>query len=512
MIAWAALGIWPLISFILFQRLTLPKAVAITVVGGYLLLPERIGLDLPMLPELNKNTISVVTALVLALFTLRSRDNTAHALPGLLPRNLIVLGLLLVLTVGIVGSIRGNPDELVFGPRVLQGMRPYDGLSLMLGMIMTLCAYFLGRKVFATREAQRALLVVLVISALFYTLPALWEMRMSPQLHSQIYGFSPSAFIQQMRENGFRPMVFVGHGLSLSFFLASAVLAAAILFRTEPAKDRTFWFTSMVWLLAILVLCKSLGALLITLVLLPVLLFFPTRLQLLSAACIAICVLIYPFLRTNNLVPVEGVVAFAERIDERRAGSLLVRLSNEEILMARALERPVFGWGTWGRPRIYDPKTGVDVSITDGAWVIELGIGGWFRYIGIFGLLCYPVIALSLYRRDKLDPIAIALVVIVCAKLVDLLPNSEIGTVYWLTAGALLGRLELRAADAEEQEEQVQEVLPSGAAHARKDGGAPRYARDFPPKTAGKRPSDVGRTPRDNDVYARGKPAQGYRR
>lgn len=516
MIAWAALGTWPLISFICFLRLSLPVAVAVTIIGGYLVLPTRIGLDLPMLPEFNKETIPVLVALVMALLSLQARDNTAHALKGLIPRNLIVLGLFGVLGAGIVGSIRTNADELVFGPRVLQALAPYDGLSMTLELMMLLLAYLLGRKLFATREAQRTLLVVLVVSALIYTLPALWEMRMSPQLHAQLYGFAPSAFIQQMRASGFRPMVFTGHGLSLSFFLAAAVLAAATLFRSEPEKDRMFWGTTTGWLFIVLFLCKSLGAFLLTIVLLPAVLFAPKKLQLLGAACIAIGVLSYPFLRSNDLVPVEGILGFIERIDERRAESLMVRLSNEEALMDRALERPYFGWGSWGRPRIYDRKTGADQSLTDGAWIIQLGTGGWFRYIGIFGLLCYPVLALALYRQQNADPVAIGLILILCAKLVDLLPNSEIGPVYWMIAGALLGRLELKRTDSEATDaaSSVQTIAALEPAHRRATAEGSKYARDFTPKLPEEEESTAPapRTPRKAASYARPKPTPGYRR
>lgn len=516
MIAWAALGIWPLVSFICFLRMSLPVAVAVTIIGGYLLLPTRVGLDLPMLPEFNKETIPVLVALALALLSLQARDNTAHALKGLIPRNLIVLGLLGVLGAGIAGSIETNADELVFGPRVLQALEPYDGLSMTLELLMLLLAYILGRKLFATRETQRTLLIVIVVSALVYTLPALWEMRMSPQLHAQLYGFAPSAFIQQMRDSGFRPMVFTGHGLSLSFFLASAVLAAATLFRTEPERDRMLWGTAMGWLFIILFLCKSLGAFLITIVLLPAVLFVPKRLQLLGAACIAIGVLSYPFLRSNDLVPVEGIVGSIERIDARRAESLMVRLSNEEALMDRALERPYFGWGSWGRPRIYDRKTGADQSLTDGAWVIQLGTGGWFRYIGIFGLLCYPVLALSLYRRQLADPVAIGLILILCAKLVDLLPNSEIGPLYWMIAGALLGRLELKRTerDAGDAAPLAQKILDGKTARQRSMAQGSKYARDFAPKPREEETADPATepAPREPALYARPKPTTGYRR
>ena len=38
-----------------------------------------------------------------------------------------------------------------------------------------------------------------------------------------------------------------------------------------------------------------------------------------------------------------------------RAGSLEFRLMNEDLFIAKALQRPIFGWGGWGRGSLYEP-------------------------------------------------------------------------------------------------------------------------------------------------------------
>ena len=150
---------------------------------------------------------------------------------------------------------------------------------------------------------------------------------------------------------------------------------------------------------ATLVLCKSLGALIIAIILVPIALLCRPRVQLLIAVCIAGIVMTYPILRGVNVIPVLDIVNFAEDIDQARAQSLAFRFSHEDVLLEHARERPVFGWGSWGRNRVFNEQ-GQDVSVSDGTWIIEFGVGGWVRYISVFGLLCWPVIGLFFGRRE----------------------------------------------------------------------------------------------------------------
>ena len=53
------------------------------------------------------------------------------------------------------------------------------------------------------------------------------------------------------------------------------------------------------------------------------------------------------------------------------------------------MERPVWGWGGWGRNRVFD-TSGRDVSVTDGMWVIYLGVYGLVGLVAWTALLLLP--------------------------------------------------------------------------------------------------------------------------
>ena len=63
-----------------------------------------------------------------------------------------------------------------------------------------------------------------------------WEVRMSPQLHSSMYGFRPFRFDQAYRWGGYRPSVFMQHGIALGLFMASCTLVAFWLWRSGFPK------------------------------------------------------------------------------------------------------------------------------------------------------------------------------------------------------------------------------------------------------------------------------------
>ena len=85
---------------------------------------------------------------------------------------------------------------------------------------------------------------------------------MSPQLHYWIYGYQPTPFSQQMREGGFRAVVFVGHGLSVAFFIMTATVAAAALWKTRTLIRQLYPTGVWAYLSSILILCKGLTSLL----------------------------------------------------------------------------------------------------------------------------------------------------------------------------------------------------------------------------------------------------------
>ena len=317
--AWSALIAWPLIAAVLFGTTRLPVALCVTILGGYLLLPVQTSLDLPVLPPLNKHTIPALAALVLtAVFASSSRQDWPVQ-PGWLPRNPVVLGLIFLLALGAFGTALTNRDGLSYGPIYLPGLRSYDAFSVSLSILMNLIPFLLARKILATPAGHRVLLVSVAVSASAYAILALYEVRMSPQLNIKVYGFFPSSWLQTVRSGGFRPVVFLGHGLSLGLYLAMATIAAFGLFRMLSPTTRGKWLFAGLWLLGTLFLAKTIGALVITLVTILVIIFLPRRGQITFVTIVTIFILLYPLPRAAGFVPTDRIVSFFQGIDAERA-------------------------------------------------------------------------------------------------------------------------------------------------------------------------------------------------
>jgi hypothetical protein len=249
-----------------------------------------------------------------------------------------------------------------------------------------------------------------------------------------------------MREEGFRPMVFTGHGLIAAFFLMTTVVAAVALWRL---KVRSFNLPPpgiAIYLAGILALCKSGAALVYGVLLVPLVRFASAKLQTRVAVFLVAVALAFPLLRSANLFPTTTLVSIASHFSQERAASLEFRFDHEQALLERANERFWFGWGRYGRSRVYD-EYGIDRSITDGYWIITLGQFGFLGFMIIFLVLTLPVFhaAYSLKftnsMQDSLSLAALALIVAICV--VDLLPNASIRPWTLLLAGSLYGRAEL---------------------------------------------------------------------
>lgn len=444
--AYLALFAWPLVAIVLFNALPRREAVIWTVLGGYLLLPVRVGIDLPLLPPYDKDLAPSLVAILLCLSQAakdrREIGPDASWLPST-PATKLLLGLYL-LGPFLTTIVNGDP-VFVGGGIYLRGLTPYDAFSAVLGHMVLILPFFLGRRYLADPEAHRLALVALMIAALAYSVLMLFEIRMSPQLHRWVYGFFPHSFVQQIRMGGFRPVVFLGHGLVVAIFTTMALLAAIGVYRLSRGRGRMRAALAALWLGLVLVLCKSFGALLLALVFVPVIWVLAPRRQMLFASAIGAIVITYPALRGADLIPVQSLIDAAASIDIERAQSLEVRIVNEDRLLARANERPLLGWGIWGRSRVYDSATGEDISVTDGAWVITVGAFGWLGYIAEFGLLTAPFL-LFLRRRSAVPAATAALAVVLAVNLLDLIPNSSLSPLTWMFAGGLLGWAERRPA------------------------------------------------------------------
>ena len=437
--AYLMLLIWPMVCWQLWKRLDPARALIWTVLGGYLILPPLTAINFPIIPDLDKTSIPNLMALVCALYLAKDKIS-------FWPESPAGRGLILLFILSPFLTVLTNGDAMVFLLNTVQGLRIYDSVAAVANQAIALLPFFLARRYLGTPEGARAVLLALVAAGLAYSLPMLIEARFSPQINVWVYGFFQHDFFQTIRQGGYRPVVFLPHGLWVAFFALMCLLSALVGLRGATAEQRPKALVVALCLGFMLLVCKSVGPMVYALGLLPLLLLAPWRLQVLVAALLAVVVISYPALRGAHLVPLNAIVELASGFSADRAGSLQFRIDNEELLLARAQERALFGWGGYGRAFLHDPVTGQITTIADGAWVIVLGTYGWLGYIAEFGLTALPLLllgreALALHAA-AFNRYSAGLALILAANMVDLLPNATHVPFTWLIAGALLGEAE----------------------------------------------------------------------
>jgi hypothetical protein len=314
-------------------------------------------------------------------------------------------------------------------------------------MLMLLPMY-IGSRFLATDKGRDALLRAVPTALLLYTPAMLFEVRMSPQLHRWVYGYFPHSFAQQMRDGGFRPVVFMSHGLEVALFATLGLLATIVLLRRRERVLAVPPSLVAVYLSGVLVLCKSLGATIYAIVLAPVILLTRPRFWARIALIASLVVCVYPLLRTNGLAPTQLITNAAGAFSAERQASFEMRLNNEEALLAKANQKPLFGWGGWGRNRIFDKWTGQDISVTDGGWIIQYGCYGWAGYLALFGLL--TVALWQALRATGSDATAAnvsrgGLALLVGMYVIDSIPNSTQLAIIFPMAGAIASSAVVRS-------------------------------------------------------------------
>lgn len=428
--------VWPVAMLFLLNRYGAAKGILLSVLAAYLLLPAAFDIDFPGIPALNKHTLTSVV--LLAYLVMTKQPIGYKSLKGV--HKLVFL---LLMISPFLTSIT-NQERYMF----IQGLSLYDGISEAGIGFLNFFPFLLGLAYFKTYERQVVLLRLVGVAAVFYALPVLWEIRMSPQLHTTLYGYFPHSFLQQYREGGFRAVVFLGHGLIVAMFLA---VGFASLFAVHKAKIRAWRFDNRLLLFLLMVtilLQKSFGAIIYALIFIVMVSMFSYRKTHLFSVTVAAMFLTYPVTSSMGVFPHQQLVNAAASVSPERAQSLGFRFEQENTLLEHALKKPLFGWGSWGRNRVYDPETGVDLSVTDGNWIATLGSGGWLRFIGWF---YFVVMAIYLAYRsqnlllgaedEKNKQLLMSLhSLIVALILIDQMPNSSLQSLYWLIIGSLFGR------------------------------------------------------------------------
>lgn len=429
------LGLWIPFCLVAFATLRPQQAVLFALVGGVLLMPERRGFDISGLPALTKLELASLGAL-LGCLVFHSRE---------LSRGRAGAGLEAVLLLAIPFSLATamtNRDPTGGTFFWFAGLRPYDAAGIIFRDLLVLGVPFaLGRTLFRTPESMRLLVKGLVAAALAYSVLVLWEARMSPQLNQYLYGFGQHSFKQTRRFGGWRPMVFMAHGLALSVFLCAALMAAIGAHRARLKVFRVPAGYVAVYLTVVLLLCRSLASIIYGAIAAPLLLVARPRMAGLAAAGIALIVLSYPVLRATDVFPTQGLVDTAAALNEARANSLQTRFDYEDTLLDRARNRIWFGWGGFGRARYTDESA--RALVTDGYWILRLGEQGAAGLSLYFVLMLVPIFqawrAIPRCPNRKDASILAALSLILAIQALDTIPNSLFNHIPLLMAGAVSG-------------------------------------------------------------------------
>jgi hypothetical protein len=272
----------------------------------------------------------------------------------------------------------------------------HDGLTAILWKTSSWgVPYFVGRLYFSSLIGMTELAKGVFFGVLVYAPLCLFEIRMSPQLHTWVYGYHQHDWAQTLRYGGYRPTVFMAHGIMVSTWIAMGTLAAAALWWSGIIKR--VWRIPMLWILPGLMfttlLCKSLGAFVLMMAGLG--LIWLCRVVPSKGLLVALALLPPLFLavRIPRVVSANDVTRSDSIVGEERSGSLKFRLLNEDFLVDKALRRPIFGWGGWGRARIHDVQ-GNDITVTDSLWIIILGNEGFLGLLAMVAVFLLPVYGL----------------------------------------------------------------------------------------------------------------------
>jgi hypothetical protein len=440
----SALALYPIVAIFLFASRRFSRAVIWTVLLAQLLLPVGPFIKFDKIPQFDKFSIPCLCLLIGCAMAGRVKFLVSKKFG-------LVEFLTALFLFGPFMTSFFNGEALRYGPLQLAGVGLYDAFSNLGSAFITLIPYFVGRTLMREEVDNAEILRALILSMLAYSIPTLFEVRLSPQLHYWVYGSYASMFAQSFRDGGFRPSVFMGHGLVLAHYMAIAVIAAVGLWRLR-LSILSLWprvvsnYRIVAWYLAVILLfCRTLGADLYAIFFSFLVLFTSAKTQMKVAVMLVFLALLYPTMRYVDIAPTNTLVKIANSISEERGGSLDYRFNNENLLLKHAIQKPVFGWGRFGRNRVYD-EDGKDLAVTDGEWIIVLGQWGAVGFIAEFGLLSlvlFKAAAALRYAKTRRESMLFSvLALIVASSIFDLLPNAFLFPWTWLMAGTLLGRAE----------------------------------------------------------------------
>ena len=369
-LAYLALFGWPLLVVILFTMRPPSQAAAIAVVGAWLLLPPY-SFGINGLPDYTKSVAAILGVVLGTLLFAPER------LMSFVPR-WYDLPMLAWCFCGIPSALSND-------------LTLYDGLSdALVQTVIWGMPYLIGRLYLSTLEDLRYFTVAMAIGGLCYVIPCAWEARMSPQLLGQIYGLGGWS---GMRLGGYRPQVFFATGLECGMWMTAASLTAWWLWRCGTLKQiGGYPFGPMLLVLLVTtVFCRSTGALALFVMGVLVLWLSVRRRTHLILAGLLLVGPIYVGIRLPNLWSGQQAVDLITAvIGYDRAESLEYRFKCERLLGDHALERPIFGWGGYGRGLVHFDAEKTKPVPPDGLWIGVLGSKGFVGMTLIYLSLVLP--------------------------------------------------------------------------------------------------------------------------
>lgn len=415
---------WFPVAILLFSKMPTRRAVIFGVLAATMFLPMS---ELPMSLIPGRKDVLINLGLLLAGLLM-----DPHPLLAFRPRLVDLPIAVLCATPFISATINGLPV--------------YNACSSSLAAFVTWgVPYLIGRAYLTDFAAIWQLAHGIVVAGLIYAPGCILEMFLGPQLHERIYGFPAFAdYLQSIRGSGYRPNMFMQHGLMVSTFMCCAAMMALWLWRGKAF--RKFMGlpagVTVAGLTLVAIGCKSAGAMILMLVGVGVLLFtrYTRRgvlVYLLAAAPVA-----YILARTIGGWTGENAVQLSnDLLGEDKGGSLQVRFGNENILVERAMLKPIFGYGTDGDFLIKDFNRRV-VSIPDGLWIIAVGGGGLVGLSALFAsLLLPPILLLRRFPAKTWSHPAMAapaaLSVFLITYAIDCLMNAMINPIYLVALGSV---------------------------------------------------------------------------
>jgi hypothetical protein len=325
------------------------------------------------------------------------------------------------------------------------GLGIYDGVSSFTYRVFyTAVPFCFGRAFVRSREDLMEIARIIVAGASVCALLAIWEWRMSPHIHKTLYGYFQHSFHQHMRWGFFRPIICFKHALGLGTFFAWTSLLAIAMYRAGELRLRTAFR-----------LPPSAATLY---VILPVIgLLTGMSLGPWGLFVIGIGIFVYRTQgRWRRLVwgPIvlaigwmggrySGVLdgawadAAVRSISEKRADSLQTRVNSETLTIQHASQRPLFGWGGFGRSRARDHR-GNEV-VTDGMWIILVGMYGVVGLVSFYAWWIWPIV-MSRRAPDALaeDPVVFPILIAIGMQAVNLLFNGFLSPILTLIAGGVV--------------------------------------------------------------------------